>query len=86
MKDKNQNRHKDKVYAGEGENTAEHKLLHHADTLQAAAVDKLKSLEYRGCTDKETGDCACGNENFILAEETVEKAWAGLSQKRPRLP
>ena len=73
MKDENQQRHKDKIYAGEGDNTAEHNLFHHSDSLQAAVVDKLHCLEKCDYAVKKAGGRAYRNEGLILAEETEEE-------------
>jgi len=73
MKDENQQSHKDKIYAGEGDNTAEHNLFHHSDSLQAAVVDKLHCLEKCDHADKKAGGRAYRNEGLILAEETEEE-------------
>ena len=73
MKDENQQRHKDKIYAGEGDNTAEHNLFHHSDSLQAAVVDKLKKKKKCDHADKKAGGRAYRNEGLILAEETEEE-------------
>jgi hypothetical protein len=73
MKDKNKQRYKQQIDAGNRYNATEHNLFHHANALQAAVVDKLHCLEKCDHADKKAGDRAYRNKGLIFAEKTKEE-------------